>query len=655
MGHRSRKKKKSITGILTLHPDGYGFLAPEGGGPDIFIPPRKSAGALHGDRVRAELLPPRHRKGRRKSSEGPAARVVEILARSQLPLLGKLFFYRGEPHLAPLDNRHPSAIRLQRKGVGKEMEGKIVGARVVSDPDVQEPLSAQVVEVLGDADDPEIQYRITCYRHQIPTEFPEPVLREAKSKIPPSREEIAGRKDLREATAVTIDGPTARDFDDAVSIEQGEAGGFLLGVHIADVSHYVHPGGELDREARNRGTSVYFPDRAIPMLPEKLSNDLCSLRPQEDRLTVSVFVDVGPRGEVRHVSFAKSVIRSRRRMTYGEVKKITVDQDPELREKYDDLLPQLDWMLQLSRILQKKRRQQGAIDFDLPEAEVEYSLDGEVYDIIRAERNEAHRLIEEFMLLANECVARYLIETGTPSLHRVHEEPDEEKVEQFAEIALKFGHSLRMSDSGEVSPAEFQRLARRVQGTPEERFLSYLMLRSFQQARYSDERLGHFGLATTTYTHFTSSIRRYPDLVVHRILKARLEDRLEDVDSVLRELPGIADFSSQRERKAVDAEREIMRWIMAEFMAEKVGDEFEAFIFDIRDNGFYVELVEHFVEGFVPVEVLWDDFYIFHEKDHCLVGENTGTVYRIGDRLQVRLDRVNRDRNYIDFSIVISD
>lgn len=653
----SKKQQRSITGILTLHPDGYGFVEPDKGGRnDIFIPPRKSGNALHGDRVRVELLP-RHRQRRRKrSSEGPVGRVVEVISRSQLPLLAKLYFYRGEPYAAPLDSRHPSAIPLHSEGIGEDMEGKIISLEINSDAGQSRTLSGRFLEVLGDADDPEIQYRMTCYRHQIPLEFSESALREAKKAAKPDEDEIGRRSDLRDRITLTIDGPNARDFDDAISISKADEGGFVLGVHIADVSHYVLPAGALDEEARMRGTSVYFPDRAIPMLPERLSTDLCSLRPDEDRLTVSVFVEVGPKGEIRGVSFAESVIRSRRRMTYEEAKGIIVEQDAELREKNSDLLPQLDWMFQLSQILQKKRELRGAVDFDLPEAEVEFNLDGEVYDIIRAERNEAHRLIEEFMLLANECVARYLIEKGVPFLHRVHEEPDSEKVERFAEIALKFGFSLGSDSAGDSPPREFQRLARRIQGTPQEKFLSHLMLRSFQQARYSEEQLGHFGLATSTYTHFTSPIRRYPDLVVHRLLKARLKKDLEDrkVQQLMRDLPEIADLSSQRERQAVEAEREIMRWIMAQFMADKVGDEFEGFIIDIRENGFYVELIEHFVEGFVPLDVLWDDYYIFHEKDHSLVGENTGTSYRIGERLTVRLDRVNPDRHFIDFSVVDS-
>ena len=422
------------------------------------------------------------------------------------------------------------------------------------------------------------------------------------------------------------------------------------------MSHYVRTDTPLDREALLRGTSVYFPDRAVPMLPEKLSNQVCSLNPKVDRLTMSVAMEVDDQGEVANAEFFRSVICSDERMTYTAVNKILIDRDQALRRRYQSLLESFGWMLELSRILRAMRVRRGAIDFDLPEAEVEYDDKGEIADIVRSERNEAHRIIEELMLLANETVAQHLAGREIPLIYRVHEDPDPSKVEAFLELATEFGYSLKQNKDGRYSSRAFQKLMVQMSGKPEQKFLSYLMLRSFKQAQYTEVNQGHFGLASACYTHFTSPIRRYPDLIVHRILKMAIDKKTSGrgAEGLYGRLQEIAGRSSERERKAVEAEREIMRWIMAQFMAERLGEEYEAFIIGVKRNGFFVELLDHFVEGFVPVETIWDDFYVLNQRHHCLIGETTKMVYRIGDRLRVRVDKVNPHRHLIDFSPVIS-
>ncbi|MGH9338288.1 MAG: ribonuclease R [Acidobacteriota bacterium] len=657
----------TVTGRLTCHPDGYGFVVVEDPAvKDIFIPPRKMKNATHGDEVLVQILPQRKRqvrgrtrrrsqKGSPRASSGPEGEVVKVISRARDLIVGKLFAYRREFYLAPLDVRYHHSVRMIGDIPDNAREGKIAVINIIVQPSRSEPPMGEIVEVLGDPDDPEIQYKIVCYNHGIPIEFPQIVQEAADGAREPDEEEIASRMDFRDLLTVTIDGETARDFDDAVSIRKGKDGGFQLWVHIADVSHYVRPSSRLDQEALARGTSVYFPDRAIPMLPRRLSNELCSLNPQVDRLTVTVEMAVNNQGEIRHASFHKSIIRSNERMTYTQVAGILVGRDPELQSRYRYLLEQFEWMLELSQILTAKRQKKGAIDFDMPEPEIVYDVSGEVLDIVQAERNLAHRLIEEFMLLANEAVATCLEEKAIPLIYRIHEDPDPAKVEDFLDVAKGFGLGMERRAEGAYHARDFQKLAGKLAGTREGRFLSYLMLRSFKQARYSEINQGHFGLATANYTHFTSPIRRYPDLIVHRILKWEIEGETfaPEAEALYERLPEIADSSSQRERKAVEAEREIMRWIMAQFMAERLGEEFDAFIIGIKHNGFFVELLDHFVEGFVPVETIWDDFYVFHQQN--LIGETTKKVYRPGDQVRVRVDKVNRDRHLIDFSVVLTE
>ena len=652
-----KKSAETVTGRFVAHPDGYGFVIAEDPPleQDVFVPPTKVGSAVDGDTVRVRLVPSR-RPQRRKGQSSLEGEIFSIVSRGRETIVGKLFRYRQGIYVAPLDERYRYTVRLIDEQAQRIEDGMIVVVSIVVQPGPNQRPRGKIREVLGDPDDPEIQYKIVCHTYEIPVEFPKEVIQEAELAEEPDGESIQNRKDFRKLLTVTIDGESSRDFDDAISIEKLENGHFRLWVHIADVSHYVRMDTPLDREALLRGTSVYFPDRAVPMLPEKLSNQVCSLNPKVDRLTMSAVMEVDDQGKVQETEFFRSVIRSDERMTYTAVNKILIDQDQALRGRYKSLLESFGWMLELSRILRAMRVRRRAIDFDLPEAEVEYDDKGEIVDIVRSERNEAHRIIEELMLLANETVAQYLAIREIPSIFRVHEDPDPSKVEAFLELASEFGYSLKQNQDGRYSSRAFQKLMVKMGGKPEQKFLSYLMLRSFKQAQYKEVNQGHFGLASACYTHFTSPIRRYPDLVIHRILKMAIDKKTSGrrAEGLYGRLPEIAGRSSERERKAVVAEREIMRWIMAQFMAERLGDEYDAFIIGVKRNGFFVELLDHFVEGFVPVETIWDDFYVLNQRHHCLIGETTKKVYRIGDRLRVRVDKVNPHRHLIDFSPVIS-
>lgn len=651
-----------VQGRLACHPDGYGFVVPDDPNArgDIFIPAGKMRHAAHGDQVVVRIVAPDIKPARGRPSDkprkGPEGEVVKVLARAREEVVGKIFHYRQEVFVAPLDPRYHYTIRLVDDRADSLEAGVIVAASILVQPGKNQMPLGELAEVLGEPDDPEIQYKIVCRLHGIPLEFPESVLDEAEAAREISGEELTDREDFREELTVTIDGETARDFDDAITIDKNPDGSFILKVHIADVAHYVPSGSSLDVEALARGTSVYFPDRAIPMLPPRLSNGLCSLNPDVDRLAVTVVMQVARKGQVEQASFHNSVIRSDERMTYTAVKKILLDNDPELRRRYSHLVERFEWMLELCEILNARRRRAGAIDFDLPEAEIEYDANGGVRDIVRAERNKAHRIIEEFMLLANQTVAEYLESKSLPVVYRIHEEPDPTKVESFLEVAVRFGYSLEKSKSGSYPSRSFQKFMEAVSGTKEGQFLSYLMLRSFKQARYSVFNQGHFGLAMQTYCHFTSPIRRYPDLAIHRLLKQAISPEVDNdggEGASSANLEAVADQSSDRERQAVEAERAIMKWLMADFMSARIGEEFDAFIVGMKHNGFFVEILQHYVEGFVPVQTLWDDFYVFNARAHCLIGEKSHKVFSIGDQVRVRVDKVNRDRHLIDFSVVI--
>jgi ribonuclease R len=452
---------------------------------------------------------------------------------------------------------------------------------------------------------------------------------------------------------VTIDGEHARDFDDAISIETLPNGHSWLGVHIADVAHYVTEGTALDQEGYERATSVYFPERAVHMFPAELATGICSLNPRVDRLVQTCLMEIDGNGSVLRYEFHDGVINTSARMTYADVNAILTTKPPELMDRYRELVPKFELMLQLFQILNGRRKRRGSIDFDLPEAEVIIDAAGLVESIVEAERNVAHKLIEEFMLLANETVATYVEGRGMPCMYRIHEQPDVLKVEEFEEFISGFGYSLA-APPGSVRPRSFQRLLEKLRGKSEERPIAFLMLRTMQKARYAERNLGHFGLAADSYTHFTSPIRRYPDLIVHRMLRELRHKGIdmERVDELEGDLPEMARHCSDMERRADEAERELVQWKKVRFMADKVGEEFEGYITGVAAFGLFVQLVEHYVEGLVHVSSMADDYYRFLEKSHSLRGENTQKVYQLGDRVDVQVVRVDMDRRQIDLGLV---
>jgi ribonuclease R len=511
----------------------------------------------------------------------------------------------------------------------------------------------RVVDVLGNIDEPGVDTEIIIRKYGIPDAHSDEAIEEARRLGGTVAEkDLRDRTDFRPLVTVTIDGEHARDFDDAITIERLPGGNYWLGVHIADVAHYVHEGGALDEEAYERGTSVYFPERAVHMFPSELSTGLCSLNPQVDRLVQSCLMEVDRRGAVVRYELHDGVIYSNARMTYTEVNAILTDRDPATIERYKELVPLFETMHELFGILNKRRHRRGSIDFDLKEPEIVLDDEGMVEAIIAAERNVAHRIIEEFMLLANETVAEHLDRHDVPTLYRIHEEPDPMKVAEFEEFVTTLGYSLAAPPDG-VKPRHFQKLVEKMKGTPEEKPIAFLMLRTMQKARYDEQNLGHFGLAAEHYTHFTSPIRRYPDLVVHRTLRESRHGGMteERRDELIDDLPEIARHTSERERRADDAERELVQWKKVRFMADKVGDEFDGYITGVTAFGLFIELIEHFVEGLAHVSTMADDYYRFVERAHVLHGENTGRVYRLGDRVTVQVIKVDMERRQIDLGL----
>ena len=601
----------------------------------------------------------------------------------------------------------------------EDLEGLVVDVAITDWPTATRPARGRVIEVLGDRDAFGVDVEILIRKHYLPHIFPDRVLQEARGVAvapadePKIQEQIGrGRRDFRDLPIVTIDGETAKDFDDAVLVRELEHGGYELQVHIADVAHYVRPGTALDLEARLRGNSVYFPDRAIPMLPMELSTDVCSLRPNEDRLVLSCVMQLGPDGEVLSSEVLEGVIRSARRMTYAQVHNI-LQGDAETRKEFAPLVPEFERMLMLAQKMNARREQRGSIDFDLPEPVIEFDDQGRMRGIVRSERTWANRLIEEFMLAANECVASWIESLGVPSMYRIHEKPDAKRVANFEEIAAHFGYSLgvgalpvkrielrgdrrdRMRSGGDkrmreiaedipVTPQMYQRLTERLAGKPEERILTYLMLRSLKQARYSEKNEGHFALATPSYTHFTSPIRRYADLIVHRITKALLaagvdghrelprsdgrkhgppgirshaQSRSHEVPPVEspvdeRELAAIAQEVSQCERRAADAERELIEWKKIRFMQDKIGEEFSGIILNVTKYGLFVELDDLFVEGLVPLATLQGDHYRFNENSRQILGGSSGHRISVGDAVRAILDRIDAVENKLQFALV---
>lgn len=675
-GHRFGLPEKMdlYVGRLETHAGGYGFVIPERpteAGGDIYVAGPHLNEAMHGDRVVARIE--RIKDGGR--AEGRVIRILErgherIVGRydrgegsrapsSASPRAGSRAPARAEPratgigYVAPFDRRVLMDIVIPAGQEGGASPGEMVIVELTRWPTATRGATGRVTEVLGDIDAPGVDTEIIIRKHGIPDKHPADAVAEAiRLGSTVSDRDRQGRTDFRDRLTVTIDGEHARDFDDAITIERLPNGHYWLGVHIADVSHYVQEGSALDREGYERATSVYFPERAVHMFPAELATGLCSLNPHVDRLVQSCLMEIDRQGSVVRHEFHDGVINSNERMTYTAVNGILTDRDPALMAQYAPLLPMFDLMHELFEILRDARRRRGSIDFDVHEAEVVIDEGGLIEAIIALERNVAHRLIEEFMLLANQTVASHLEAQSAPSLYRIHEEPDILKVEKFEEFISGFGYSLAAPLTA-LRPRHFQKLIERIHGTAEEKPIAYLMLRTMQKARYAPENLGHFGLAASSYTHFTSPIRRYPDLVVHRALRALRHGALTDEirEEWTEDLPEVARHTSEMERRAEEAERELLQWKKVKFMVDKVGDEFEGFVTGVAAFGLFIELIEHFVEGLVHVSTMADDYYRFVEGAHLLRGENTKKVYRLGDKVKVQVVRVDLDARQIDLGL----
>jgi ribonuclease R len=761
--HRATRDRL-VAGRLDLHRDGYGFVRPSGSvdrSDDLFIPPNELNGAMQGDEVLVDEAPP-GRDGRR------SGRIARVLNRRNPTVVGIFHYARTHRrsawenvplidgnYITPLDERMAGAPgggailipegaevpstpkETPHRVFGEEaqasqlhwseeldphrpLEGLAVDVEITDFPTVGRPARGRVIEVLGPPDAFGVDVEIIIRKHHLPHVFPANVLAEATASAARTvetleAEELARRRDFRGLKIVTIDGETARDFDDAVLVTPLPNGNWELQVHIADVSHYVRPGTALDLEARLRGTSVYFPDRAIPMLPPQLSSGMCSLRPDEDRLVLSCVMEIDGRGEVLGYEVCEGIIRSAKRMTYTQIQGV-LDGNVETRAEFAELVPEFERMYVLALKLNAKRHRRGSIDFDLPEPVIQFDPDGNMEAIVRSQRGWSHRLIEEFMLSANECVATWIESQGVPSIYRIHEIPDPKRIIDFEETASQFGYSLGFSslpvkriqtkgdrrdargtsrqakthevaESIPVTPQMYQRLTAKIAGKPEERILAYLMLRSLKQARYSEKNVGHFALASPSYTHFTSPIRRYPDLIVHRLLRELIQSGanpegaaiLSNAPQPWQEKPGgkrsserlerptlegpipeaelgaIAAESSQSERRADDAERELIEWKKIKFMQDRVGEDFNAIILSCTKYGFFVELDDLFIEGLVPLSSLQDDRYMFRDTDRQIVGTRNGRVFKMGQRVHVLLDRIDRQQRRLQFALLPSE
>jgi ribonuclease R len=789
--------KNMAVGRLSMHRDGFGFVIPEANSlderlkgklaGDIFIPPPAVGSAMHGDRVLVEI-------GNIRPDGRAEGRIVRLIGRAHSTVVGKFHYGSRRNYVAPIDQKITQEIVIPpgmevpeksapegeeesasasrerpksphrvlgaeaaRRANWDDLENVVVDVEITDWPTATQNPRGRVVEIVGYEDDFGADVEIMIRKHHLPHRFPPAVLAEAQDAEPViSTAEVNQRHDFRHLPIVTIDGETARDFDDAVMVQSLENGNYELQVHIADVAHYVTPDSALDQEARLRGTSVYFPDRAVPMLPLELSTDICSLRPQVDRLVMSCVMEIDHQGEIVHFELSEGIIRSAERMTYTDVN-LVLEGDPGARQRYSALVADFERMRDLALILNRKRERRGSIDFDLPEPVIEFDEMGLMKSITRSDRNMAHRLIEEFMLSANECVASYLENKRIASLYRIHEKPDAKRVYDFEVIAATFGYSLgvgplpiqrvqlktdrragrsrdghgkgRQSREIEIpkevhiTPRMYQKLTEKIAGKPEERILSFLMLRSLKQARYSEENQGHFALAAPAYTHFTSPIRRYPDLIIHRILKEVLRESSAGVPPARRrterpqehsrgtgeegsgasygkttnpefkrassppsgrrdagatsspwskrrdhtahrealqpagspisieELHDIAEESSQAERRADEAERELMEWKKVKFMSERVGEDFDGLIISVTKFGFFVELTDLFVEGLVPLDSLADDRYTYHENTREIIGQRSHKIYGLGDRVRVLVDRIDPVEKKIQFAV----
>lgn len=638
-----------IPGTFQGHERGFGFVVTDTDDEDVFIPANAINGAMHGDRVMARLT--RLSTDTRKQ-EGE---IIRILSRANKTIVGKFDVSDHFGFVTPDHARLFRDIFIPKDCINGARKGQKVVVEITRWPEANRNAEGRIIEILGNSGDAGVDILSIIRAYNIPYEFPEEVLREARMAPQEVREEdIKNRRDLRSLRMVTIDGEDARDLDDAVSIEILENGNYRLGVHIADVSYYVKEGSMLDREALLRGTSVYFPDRVIPMLPRELSNGICSLNAGEDRLAFSVMMEIDHNGKVLDHDIFESVIRVRERMTYTNVYKILEEDDPELKERYREHLEDFSHMRDLALILKHKRLERGAVDFDFGEAKIIVDENGKPVKVKKYVLNIANHIIEEFMLLCNEVVSEHFYWLGVPFVYRIHEDPDPDKMESLNQVLGTFGY--RLKGYRDVHPRALQEILNQIKGTPEEKVISTIMLRSLQKARYSDVHSWHFGLAAEYYSHFTSPIRRYPDLIIHRIMKEQLSGRLDDkrIEHYKSILPDITKSNSERERAAQDAERDCVDMKKAEYMQDKLGEEFEGIIANVTAFGMFVEL-DNTIEGLVRLSSLDDDYYVYDAQTLTLLGERTRKRFRIGDRVRVQLIKATPETRQIDFMLLDSD
>jgi len=631
-----------VVGRLSCSPSGYGFVVPERGGQkDVYVSAVNMKEALQGDRVVVRV--------ERVSPKGPEGRIIRVLERALTRMVGR---YEEDGrfggHVVPFDKRLLHELFIPPGQEAGAVAGQMVSAEITRPPTATRNPSGRVLQVLGRLEDKGVDLKVVMAKHALPDAFPPEVEQEAEQVPQVVRDEDrAGRTDFRPWATVTVDPETARDHDDAISLDRMPNGSWLLGVHIADVAHYVREGSRLDQEAYLRGTSVYFPDRVVPMLPHALSSRICSLVEHEDRLTQTVVMEVDGKGRVVKADFHDGVIRSAARLTYQQAQAI-VDGDAKLRRTYAPLVGLVERMDELAQLMRKRRYARGSLDFDQPEPKLVLDETGEVTGIVAHERLDSMRVIEEFMLAANEAVAEKLSSAGRGALYRIHERPDPERVEEFCDLVASLGYRVP-GNLEEIRQEDFQRILRQIEGKPEERLVSYLLLRTMKLARYHEENLGHFGLATDMYAHFTSPIRRYPDLVVHRALRALRQGTASEESQ--ERLAEMGRHLSERERIATEAERELTEWKKVRYMSDKLGEVYPGYVTGVQSFGLFVELDAIYVQGLVHVSSMSDDYYAYDERAHTLKGENTGQVYRLGDPVRVQVARVDLEQRKVDFAL----
>jgi ribonuclease R len=635
-----------VTGRLSVHPDGFGFVQPETGkGEDVFIPARGLKGAVHDDLVMARV--------EKTSGKGIEGSILRVLERGVKLVVGTFHKGRNVSIVLPEENRLLYEIMVPNKYTAKARNGQVVLAEIERFPSEGRNPEGRVVEVLGDLDDMGVQTKIVIHKHGLPYIFPPDAMAQAgalpQAVIP---EDIRDRKDLRDLPLVTIDGEHARDFDDAVFVKKTRTG-FVLTVAIADVSHYVPDDSPVDQAGLERGTSVYFPNAIVPMLPEALSNHLCSLIPGEDRLAIAVNISFDREANIRRAGFFKAVIRSHCRFTYKEVRCILVANDKDLIARNRKHIKHLKWMAELAEVLSERRRQRGSIDFDLPEPEMVLGIRGNLEEIVRRERSIAHRIIEEFMIAANEAVALFLAKKEIPVIYRVHEPPDRDKVNEFVNFGRIMGMDIKVPEK--ISPKWCQKVLKEASGKPYEYIINTVLLRAMKQAIYSSKNIGHFGLASPTYLHFTSPIRRYPDLIVHRILKANMKRPRKRPVYTEEQLETLGQHCSIRERGGMEAEREMFDRLKVRFMEDKIGEVYEGIISGVISFGFFVELKDMFISGVVRLVDIADDYYVLDQDRQRLVGQRTHKVFYLGQAVRVRVKAVNVVRMHINFEIVTAN